>query len=150
MSDSKPLISVIVRCFNREDTLGRALESIFQQSYDRLEVILIDDGSTDQSRTIAHQFENVRYFYQENQGLAGARESGLKRSTGKYVAFLDADDFWKPNFIEDSVSALEHLGCDFVFSNWATEGPGKSHQERLQLDRVSYLNHYKANSRDGW
>ncbi len=150
MSEMKPLVSVVVRCFNRGDTVGRALESILNQTYSRLEIILIDDGSTDNSRSVAERFSGVDYYYQENKGLAGAREAGLCRAKGKYVSFLDADDFWSADFVTESVAALEQLDCDFVFSNWSTDGPGKSHQEQLELDRVSYLADFQSNTAAGW
>lgn len=98
------LISVIVPIYNAEDYLEQCLISILEQSYDRLEVILIDDGSTDSSVEICEKFlridKNVRYFYQRNKGVSVARNRGLKMARGKYVVFVDADDFLSRRAIE--------------------------------------------------
>ncbi len=143
-------ISVIVRCFNREDTLARALKSILQQCYSSVEVILVDDGSTDDSGLVSRDFPEVIYHYQENRGLAGARETGLKLATGYYIAFLDADDYWKPDYLSRSIEGIEHGGCSFVFSNWETTGPGVTHEQKLELDQISYLPEVDSGDDQGW
>ena len=143
-------VSVIVRCFNREDTLARALKSIQQQSYSSVEAILVDDGSTDNSALVAKDFPDVIYHYQENRGLAGARETGLKLATGTYIAFLDADDYWKTDYLSRSIEGLEKGECSFVFSNWETTGPGVTHESKLELDRVSYLPKINSSDGSGW
>lgn len=91
------LITVIVPVHNGEKFLRDALASIYAQDYRPIEVIVIDDGSTDGSGAIARSFPEVRYVYQEQQGSAAARNSGLTICKGEFIAFLDADDLWLPS-----------------------------------------------------
>ena len=88
------LISVIVPVYNGEKFLGDALASIFAQDYRPIEVIVIDDGSTDRTRAIAQSYPEVQYSYQDKQGSAVARNTGIENSRGELIAFLDADDLW--------------------------------------------------------
>ena len=94
---TQPLISCIIPVFNGERFLGEAIESILAQSYPKLEILVVDDGSTDQSRAVAEAFgQRVRCVSQENAGPSAAKNRGIVESTGEYVAFLDADDVWEP------------------------------------------------------
>lgn len=150
MKSERPLVSVIIRCFNREDTLERAIRSVLAQTLLDYELIVIDDGSTDGSAEIARKCSGVKYFYQENEGLAGARESGLRQASGTYVAYLDADDFWDENYLKDAVDALVALPVDFVFSNWRTRGPGVTDEEKIELHRLSYLPSPEGHESSPW
>ena len=87
-----PLVSVIVAVHNGERFLRTALTSLYAQDYDPFEVIFIDDGSTDSSGDIACEFAGIRYVYQENKGLAAARNAGLELARGEFLAYLDDDD----------------------------------------------------------
>ena len=94
MTDN-PLISCIVPVFNGERYLAETLDSVMGQSYRPLEIILVDDGSTDGTAAIAERYgERVTHLRQENAGPAAARNFGLGAATGQFVAFLDADDLW--------------------------------------------------------
>ena len=86
------LISVIIPVYNGEKYVKDAIESIFNQSYKSIEIIVIDDGSIDNTASIVSRFPEVIYFFQENQGVASARNKGLSLAKGEYIAFLDADD----------------------------------------------------------
>lgn len=92
-----PTVSVIIPTYNRRAWLQKALLSVLSQTYDDFEIVVIDDGSTDETSDL---FENappkVRYFYQENQGVASARNLGIHHSRGTWLAFLDSDDCWLP------------------------------------------------------
>lgn len=91
----KDLISCIVAVFNGERYLKEALDSILAQSYRPLEIIVVDDGSTDGTRAVVANYgEKVRYFWQTNAGPAAARNFGLNQAQGEFIAFLDADDLW--------------------------------------------------------
>jgi glycosyltransferase involved in cell wall biosynthesis len=108
-----PLVSVIVPVYNAEDFLAEALTSLFAQDYAPFEAIVVNDGSTDRTREIAHSFD-VRYFAQANSGQAAARNTGIAEARGEFIAFLDADDVLPPNKL--TVQArylLEHpeIGC---------------------------------------
>jgi len=87
-----PLVSVIVAVHNGERFLRTALESLYAQDYQPFEVIFIDDGSEDSSADIAREFPDMRYAYQENKGLASARNAGLELARGEFLAYLDDDD----------------------------------------------------------
>lgn len=96
MSDEQPLVSVIMPVHNGGRYLRAALESVFAQTYRPFEVIVVDDGSIDDSGIIAQSFPLVRYIDQANQGVATARNNGLKAAQGEFFAFLDQDDLWTP------------------------------------------------------
>jgi glycosyltransferase involved in cell wall biosynthesis len=100
-----PLVSVIVPCYNAAEFLEDALRSALAQSYSEVEVVVVDDGSTDSSAEIARRFP-VRYIRQENRGLSEARNVGIRESKGSYLVFLDADDRLKPRAIESGLDAL--------------------------------------------
>ncbi len=103
--DTDPLVSVIIPCYNGEEFLREAIESALEQTYRRVEVVVVDDGSVDGSAEIARAFP-VRYLYQSNRGLSAARNAGLGESHGSYLVFLDADDRLKPDAIEIGVRVL--------------------------------------------
>ena len=96
MEEEYPLVSVIIPVHNGGRYLRAALESVFAQTYRPFEVIVVDDGSVDDSSSIAQSFHGVRYIYQANQGVAAARNSGVEAAQGEFFAFLDQDDLWKP------------------------------------------------------
>jgi glycosyltransferase involved in cell wall biosynthesis len=92
---ASPLVSVIVTCFNRQNYIGEAIESILHQTFDDYEIIVIDDGSVDGSAEICKGYgSRVKYFFQENRGASDAKNSGVTRARGKYISFLDSDDIW--------------------------------------------------------
>jgi glycosyltransferase involved in cell wall biosynthesis len=94
---TSPLISCIVPVFNGERYLGETLESILAQTYRPLEIIVVDDGSTDGTARVAAAYgDQISYLYQPNAGHGAARNRGLEAARGEYVAFLDADDLWDP------------------------------------------------------
>jgi glycosyltransferase involved in cell wall biosynthesis len=101
-----PLVSVIVPCYNGAPFLEEALRSALAQSYPRVEIIVVDDGSTDNSGEVAQRFP-IKYIWQRNSGLSAARNSGIRESKGSYLVFLDADDRLKPKAIEIGLRALE-------------------------------------------
>src|SRR4026207_773633 len=94
MTDENPLVSVIVPVYNGRRYLRAALESVFAQTYRPIEVIVVDDGSVDDSGTIAQSFPEVRYMHQTNQGVAAARNNGIDAAQGEFFALLDQDDLW--------------------------------------------------------
>src|SRR5438045_4181238 len=96
MLSDNPLVSVIMPVYNGAAYLAGALASISAQTYPRYELVVVNDGSTDDSAAIVQSFPNVRYVYQENQGIAAARNFGVSFSRGELVAFLDQDDYWAP------------------------------------------------------
>ena len=109
-----PLVSVVIPCHNAEAWLGAALESALSQTYPCVEVVVVDDGSTDGSCKIAEKYESrgVRLYRQANAGAAAARNKGLRESRGQYVQFLDADDLLAASKIRNQVDLLDpQSGC---------------------------------------
>ena len=103
---NQPLVSVIIPVYNHGRYLAETLDSVFAQTYSSIEVIVVDDGSTDDSAKIAQTYSSLRYVYQTNQGAATARNMGVAASRGEFIAFLDADDSWKPEKLRFQVEYL--------------------------------------------
>lgn len=103
------MISIIIPSYNRAKYINEALESILSQTYQgEYEIIVIDDGSTDNSREIIENFEYpVNYFYQNNAGIGAARNRGVELSKGEFIAFLDSDDCWTPQKLEKQMFILD-------------------------------------------
>src|SRR5215472_11742468 len=116
---SRPLVSVIVPCFNQARYLTDALHSILCQTYSQHETLVIDDGSADDTCKVASGFEKVKYFYQENRGLASARNVGIRECRGDFLVFLDADDLLLPAALQVGVDELlSHPECAFVSGDY--------------------------------
>lgn len=99
-------VSIIIPCYKQAHYLGEAIASVLAQSYQNFEIVVVDDGSPDNTAEIAAQYP-VRYIRQDNQGLSGARNTGIRESRGKYLVFLDADDRLTPNALEDGLVCLK-------------------------------------------
>ncbi len=113
------LVTVVIPCYNQAHFLGEAVESVLAQTHPHLEIVVVDDGSTDDTSGVAARYPGVRLVRQENRGLSAARNSGLARGRGEYVVFLDADDRLLPEALEVGVRELEaHPECAFAFSEW--------------------------------
>jgi glycosyltransferase involved in cell wall biosynthesis len=108
MSKSNGLASIIIPNFNHAQYLGAAIQSVLKQTYGNFEIIVVDDGSTDNSREVVARFgEQVRYIWQENQGLSAARNTGIRAAQGAFVGVLDADDMYELSFLSTLISILE-------------------------------------------
>jgi len=105
---NSPGVSVIIPCYNHAHYLPDAVNSVLAQTFTDWEALIVDDGSTDNTREVAAQFTDsrIRYIYQENRGLSGARNTGIRAAEGEYLAFLDADDLLTPTFFETCLAAL--------------------------------------------
>jgi glycosyltransferase involved in cell wall biosynthesis len=106
MTEEQPLVSVIIPVYNGGRYLRAALESVFAQTYRPFEVIVVDDGSVDDSGVIAQSFPEVRYMHQANQGVAAARNNGIDAARGELLAFLDQDDLWTPEKLKLQIGYL--------------------------------------------
>lgn len=116
--DQKPLVSVVVPIYNVEEYVDRCVHSILSQTYTNLEILLIDDGSTDNSGRICDSFAavdpRIRVIHQENAGLSGARNSGIEAAHGEYIVFIDSDDFVSMQFIRALVETACETDSDIV------------------------------------
>lgn len=97
MSNDRPLVSAIIPVCNGERYLAEAIESILIQQYEPLELIVVDDGSTDGTAKVVRRFTGIRYDYRRHAGIGSTRNRGLALAQGERIAFLDADDVWLPN-----------------------------------------------------
>jgi glycosyltransferase involved in cell wall biosynthesis len=115
------MVSVVIPTYNSAAFLGAAIQSVLSQTYSDFEVVVVDDGSTDNTESVVHSFgDQVCYVKQQNKGAGAARNHGIKRSRGEYVAFLDADDLWLPGKLGEQIPLLDRdpeLGL--VYSDWA-------------------------------
>ena len=136
----KPLVSVIVPVYGVERYLRQCLDSIVGQTYENLEILVIDDGSTDRSGVIADEYarkdQRVQVIHQKNAGSSAARNAGLDRATGRYLAFVDGDDWLAAGTVERLIGAAEETGADLVvFDNFrAVENSGAPLQEQYWFD----------------
>jgi len=130
-----PLVSVVIPVFNGERFLGQAIESVLSQEGVALEVVVVDDGSTDGSTDVATAFgPPVRCLHQANRGIAGARNTGIRASRGELLAFLDADDVWTPGRLRAQVDQLEsepEVDCIFgIVEHFRDAGASARYESR--------------------
>ena len=148
-------ISVIIPTYNREKYLSEAIDSVLSQTYQDFEIIIVDDGSTDNTREIVSEYINrfslqpkadppqaepaIHYFYQDNKGPAAARNLGIKQSKGGYIAFLDSDDVWLPEKLEVQVERLDKcINVSLVYSDMGEiNSDGKIIEANTYLFRAS-------------
>lgn len=144
MTKNTPLISVIVPVYNTAKYLSACLDSVIHQTYQNLEIILINDGSTDNSSSIIQDYvkkdSRIKVINQKNQGLSGARNQGLKKATGDYVTFVDSDDKIAPTMLANLISALQKTHSDIAVCSF---------QEIYPNGKVVHFNHnYLAQTYD--
>lgn len=115
-----PKISVIICTYNHAQYIKRAINSILNQTYQDFEIIVVDDGSTDNTKSIIKSFGNsIKYIYQDNKGLAGARNTGIHASKGEFVTFLDTDDYFVKENLERKITFLDsNPQAKWVYSDW--------------------------------
>src|SRR6185437_3911712 len=117
-----PLVSVIIPCYNAEKYIGQAIESILNQTYKNFEIIIINDGSTDQSADIINNYilldNSIQLYNQPNKGVSASRNKGIDLAKGQIIAFLDSDDAWESENLEVKVKALiSDITLFWVFSD---------------------------------
>ncbi|OQX54719.1 MAG: hypothetical protein B5M53_05570 [Candidatus Cloacimonas sp. 4484_209] len=115
MPEKSPTVSVIIPTYNRAHLIRRAIQSVLNQTYQDFEIIIVDDGSTDDTEEVVKSFKNerIRYIRQEkNEGAAAARNTGIKMAKGEYIAFQDSDDEWLPEKLEKQMKILENASPD--------------------------------------
>jgi len=128
-TDTPGLISVIMPCFNAERFVADAVNSVLPQNRGRVELIVVDDGSTDGSREVlsalvAANPGQIQVLHEANRGPYPARNLGLRRARGAYIAFLDADDYWDPGCLEKLRAAIDEAEADVAYCGWQNVGVG--------------------------
>jgi amino acid adenylation domain-containing protein len=112
-------VSVVIPAYNSSRFLPAAIESVLIQTYPEIEIVVVDDGSTDDTKAVCDRYPTVKYIYQSNQGLSGARNTGIGVSQGAHLIFLDSDDCLLPDAVEIGVNSLNaHPEAGFVFGNY--------------------------------
>ena len=116
-----PKINIIIPTYNRADLLPRAIDSVLKQSYRNWEAVIIDDGSTDETEKVVKRYTDTRIHYIKhklNPGIPAARNTGIKKSKGKYIALLDSDDEWLPQKLACQIKAFknESYNCGVVYT----------------------------------
>lgn len=140
--NSQPLVSVIIPCYNYGRYLHKAIESVLLQTYTNYEIIVVDDGSTDNSKQVAKKYNPVTYIFQENAGLAAARNKGIINSNGQYIIFLDADDWLYTTAIETNLNKIKKFN-KVAFVSGASQKVNKEYKVLEEINAVVDNNHYQ-------
>lgn len=141
MTQGEDLVSIIVPVFNVEKYLSRCIDSLIEQDYEQIEIILVNDGSTDSSMTICKKYEKkdsrIRIIDQLNQGLSMARNAGLKAASGKYICFVDSDDWVEKDYVSYGMNLIKKYKCEMAcFGYYLCDGRYKKPMPRLNGQNV--------------
>ena len=145
--ENKPKISVVIPCWNQAQYLPEAIESVLAQTLKPHEVIVVNDGSPDDTRYIAKSYPEVKYIEQVNKGLASARNTGIMNMTGDYFYPLDADDKMYPNCVERVSRVIEETDADIVAPSFRCFGEQTG---EVILMPEPQFNDFKAGNRIGY
>ena len=146
-----PLVSVIIPVYNAEKYLADTINSVLAQTYSHWELILVDDGSTDDSITICQQLQNskIKIIRQENGGVSSALNTGISQSQGEYLAFLDSDDLWLPEKLAKHIAHLESnpdVGVSFSPSVFIDEqGNSLNRKTKPKLKHITPVDLFRGN-----
>jgi glycosyltransferase involved in cell wall biosynthesis len=148
MNKEDPLISVIIPTYNRANLLTIAILSVINQTYKNWELIIVDDGSTDNTKQIVEEFikkdPRIKYFYKENGGQGSARNLGIKNAQGEYIAFLDSDDEFLENKIKKSLKIFnEDKNIGMIYSDAIIIGNYLDNKKSSEISKPYYGNVYK-------
>lgn len=153
-----PFFTVIIPLFNKEKYVSNAIKSVLNQTFTDFELLIVNDCSTDNSVKIASEFlsDKVQLIHHEkNSGLAATRNTGIRKANSNYVAFLDADDLWKPHFLERIFNLIQNFSEARIFGTnyeeiWekTTQMP-HNNSDSLPVDFKGYLNFFKINIKQG-
>ena len=157
MSEKNPTVSVIIPTYNRVHLIRRAIQSVLNQTYQDFEVIIVDDGSTDNTEEVVKSFNDPRIRYirhEKNKGAATARNTGIKAARGKFIAFQDSDDEWLPEKLEKQMKVFENTPAKvgvvytgfwkiennkkiYIPFSWVKQKEGNIHKELLKGNFVT-------------
>ncbi|MBR3396443.1 MAG: glycosyltransferase family 2 protein [Lachnospiraceae bacterium] len=131
-----PKVSVLIPVFNGEKYLAEAIESVLNQTFKEFELIIVDDGSTDDSGIIAESYPSVQYIRKQHSGVSDSRNAAVKNAAGEWIVFLDADDVLEPDALEKEMAFISsHPECDILFCKCRnfTELPDEQLTERQKV-----------------
>lgn len=139
------MISIVIPLYNKEKLVGSTLRSVLAQTYQDFEVVVVDDGSTDGSMAVVEAVDDprIRIIRQKNGGVSAARNTGIRESKGEYIAFLDSDDHWTPDYLDSMVRLItkypdaDVFGCRYKFS------------DEFGNERATIVRHLPFKSKDG-
>lgn len=144
-----PLISVIIPVYNSESTIRKCLESLIRQTYTNYEILIVDDGSTDNSlnicKEVCHHSNNIHIFHKENGGSASARNLGLEKAKGEWITFVDSDDWVYPNYLNNYVQHVND-DVDLITQGFKSNKPLFSD---LELSEKKYSSNFEGNTLEG-
>jgi glycosyltransferase involved in cell wall biosynthesis len=145
-----PLVSVIIPAYKCENFISSAIESVLSQTYENIELIVVDDGSPDNTASVTKQYLNrIHYIHQENGGVSKARNTGIRISKGEYVAFLDADDKWENNKLELQMKLfMDHPDVKFVFCSFWNTKNGNVLLDKSFKDAFNFFKEYRYDMDD--
>lgn len=111
--------SIVIPVYNKEKFVAKTLKSVLAQTFTDFEILIINDGSTDESETIIFDFKDprIRYFSKQNEGVSVARNFGIEKAVSEYICFLDADDYWYPNFLEIMNQYIQKFPDEKIFAS---------------------------------
>lgn len=139
---SAPTISVIITNYNYGKYINQAIESVLRQTYENIELIIINDGSTDDSDVVIKRYtkENpdIIYVNQKNHGVVYTRNKGMERATGDYICCLDADDYFNHDYIEKQYKIITKYNADVVYPNWSLFGDINQKIDFQEFDFIAY------------
>ena len=139
-------ISIIIPVYNGENSISISLDSLLQQTYSNFEVIIIDDGSQDNTYKVIEEYSNkdirFKYMYQENAGVAMARNKGLELATGTYICFLDADDYYDNTFLEKMYSTIIKTNTDVCYCGYNIVTPIQTTKKISRFKQGDILKDY--------
>lgn len=138
----RPKVSIVIPVYNRAELISKAIESVIAQTITDYELIIVDDGSTDDTKSVVNGYDTgkIRYVYQENKGKSSARNLGIGLAHGEYIAFLDSDDMFLPNKLALQVAVLDNnCDCGFVYS----------HAKNID-EAGNFLDHHFEGDLSGW
>ena len=149
-----PFFSIVIPVYNKEKFVEKTLKGVLNQTFTDFEIIIVNDGSTDQSETIIFGFEDERinYFSKPNEGVSTARNFGIEKSCADYICFLDADDYWYPSFLETLQTYIQKLPEEKVFGlAYEIETDDKTFPAQYSIQKTNdfeIVNYFEASKKD--
>ncbi len=148
------MISIVIPLYNKEKSIATALDSVLAQTYQDFEVVVVDDGSTDDGAIVVERYADprIRLIRQANAGVSAARNKGIEEANGEYVAFLDADDEWMPEFLAEIVALQQEFptcraqATNYIFNSYGVKSPTILRRIPFQGDRGVLTNYFKVAS----